>query len=84
MEQRATLRSIEELCHQLSQAVEASFRVKEHADALMGAAQALADSTAPERRSVLRVNNPSGTLAITFASPEGTAHRRNSRFQVLG
>jgi len=69
MDDRARqLRRIEELCAQLSTAVDASFRVREQAEALKRAAQALAESTEPERRYRPRVATPAAfPLAITFA-----------------
>ena len=52
------LQGIKELCEQLVCAVDASFRVREHAEALRQAADELAQSTPPERRATPRPKRP--------------------------
>ena len=54
MEPVEHLRRIKELYEQLSSAIDASFRVREHAEELSRAAAELAHSTRPERRSTPR------------------------------
>jgi hypothetical protein len=52
---------IRQLCDHLVGAVDASFRVREHAEELSRAAEELARATPPERRSVPRLEDAKTT-----------------------
>ena len=55
------MQHIRTLCDHLAGAVDASFRVREHAEALSRAAEELARAAAPERRSLPRLEDAKTT-----------------------